>query len=185
MCKISHQYSSSGKYGNTYTINADIDNMPFKHNIADIIFSSLTLQWSLDLPDTIIKMKHHLKMDGILAISTIGKGTLTELQQSFAKKDSLQHINDNFISAAQLQLLLEQAGYKMINIYCQNITAEHKNLKDILYSIKKIGASYNARNNQYLGKNYFHDLEQIYQTNFGENNLLPASWNIIHAVAIK
>jgi malonyl-CoA O-methyltransferase len=185
MCTKADEYASPPEYGGTHTCVADVESLPFSADSFDIVFSSLTLQWACDISTPLAEINRSLEPHGRIAISTIGAGTLHELADSFAQMDTLPHIN-NFITQEKLKSALQSSGYKNIQISQKTITQQHKTLRDLLQSIKGVGAAYKSTApRKYLGKNYFAKLEQIYYENFPQNDLLPASWNIIYAVADK
>lgn len=183
MCRKSAEYASPAQYGGVYTFASDIEKLPLSPQSIDIAFSSLTLQWT-DLEMVLSQLNNALKHNGKVAIATIGEGTLFELKQaSLIGKKSLS-INDDFKNEKEIKELFIKHGFKNITTQTQTIKMEHDNLKNLLTSIKGVGAIYKGkRNNKYLGKDYFRQVEQNYREKFTHNTKLVASWNVVYIVA--
>jgi malonyl-CoA O-methyltransferase len=184
MCKKSAEYASPPEYGGTYTINADIESLPIVSDKIDKVFSSMTVQWT-KLDNSLSEIYRTLRSGGKLAFSTIGENSLSELAAAFSELDSASHIN-NFYSEDKVNEVIARSGFKSIAIHTQTVTQNFASVKDIMRSIKGVGANYKSNNGRkFLGKNYFQKLEAIYQEKFGNESGLPLSWNIIYAVATK
>jgi malonyl-CoA O-methyltransferase len=187
MCERAAEYASPPEYGGTYTITADVENLPIADCQIDKVFSSLTLQWA-DFVEASNEIYRALKPTGTLAFSTIGAGSLEQLASAFAKMDNLPHINENFLGGWQIKEQLVQAGFKDILIAEEIITHYYSDIKILLHSIKGVGAAYKGGGRQYLGKNYFRELEEIYRAEFGGEQGepgLPLTWKIIYGVGRK
>ncbi|PIR37683.1 MAG: hypothetical protein COV35_09325 [Alphaproteobacteria bacterium CG11_big_fil_rev_8_21_14_0_20_39_49] len=185
MCKVADGYASPPEYGGTYTCRSDIENLPFAPSSIDLVFSSLTLQWT-DAEKSLRQIYNVLKPKGKIAIATIGCGTLSELRESSLSLGKELYINDNFVKDEYLKDLFVKSGFKNIEVQSDTIRMEHDNLKKLLISIKGVGAGYKAKREvRYLGKNYFVRLEEKYKENFCSNNKLIAGWNIIYVTAEK
>ncbi len=186
MCAKAAEYASPIEYGGTYTVAGDIDSLPFAEGLFDLVFSSLTLQWSHDIAASLGEMRKVMKTAATLAISVIGQGTLRELSESFSAMDGLPHINNNFTISDALYSNLAAAGFSDISIVEEEITDYHSDIMGVIKSIKGVGAGYKSLENRpYLGREYFKRLGAVYQEKFGNENGLPASWSIIYAVATK
>ena len=62
---------------------ADVTALPLADQCADVIFSSLCLQWVEDLPTVLAEFRRVLRPDGLLLFSTFGPGTLAELREAY------------------------------------------------------------------------------------------------------
>lgn len=179
MCEIAAQ-NTSGK--NIKTIQGNLESMPFADNEFSHFFSSMALQWVDNFQKTLTEVNRVLKNDSQYAFSVPADGSLVELKESFAVLDNKPHIND-FITREQLVNVMNKAGLANFEIIEEKITATHKNVFDLMHSIKKIGANY--KNNSFKsfpGKNYFVRLNQAYIKNFDSNKGIPASWLIFYVV---
>lgn len=64
------------------SIVGDEEQLPFRDQSFDLVFSPLSLHWTNDLPGALIQMRRALKPDGLLLAALFGGGTLHELRQS-------------------------------------------------------------------------------------------------------
>jgi malonyl-CoA O-methyltransferase len=184
MCKKSAEYASPPEYGGTYTINSDIESLPLSSEKIDIIFSSMTLQWT-KLENAFAEFFRILKPGGKVAFSIVGENSLAELSSVFNQLDDLPHIN-NFHSEPAINNALATAGFKNIASKIETTTQHFDNVKELLNSIKGVGASYKTNGKQkFLGKNYFQKIEEIYRKKYADEKGLPLSWNIIYVSASK
>ena len=185
MCEIAKLYAAPKEYGTTYNCVGDLEQVPFNKESFDIVFSSLTLQWANNLSQAIKQIKEVTKNGGIVAISLLGEKSLYELKEAFLELDDLTHVNDNLLTEEYVRNVLSENDFKNINIESEIIVKEHKNFKDMIGSIKYVGASYKPKGHKkYLGRDYFKQLEEIYRDKFMNNKgLLPLSWEIIYVKA--
>ncbi|MDB2414969.1 methyltransferase domain-containing protein [Rickettsiales bacterium] len=186
MCDIAHLYASPAEYGLTYTINADLEYLPFKNDSIDLFFSSMTMQWCSDLEKTINLIHKILKPSGKVAIAITAENSLYELTSSFAKIDSLYHTNE-FVKQEYVKNIVEKNGFKNISINKNTETYYYDDIYELLGSIKNIGGNYvKNRNKSYPGKNYFNKLENQYRKLHSQNGeKLPLSWEILYITAEK
>lgn len=184
MCKKADEYASPKEYGGTYTINADISNLPIADESLDAVFSSMTLQWVDDLLATFGEIRRTLKDGGKFIFSTVGDGSLIQLSKTFAALDSASHTN-NFQTEQLIKSQLVAAGFADVTIKSETITEYFTDVSSILCSIKGVGASYKAAGRKYLGKEYFIKAQEQYSKHYRSDKGLPLSWNIIYAVAVK
>ncbi len=163
------------------SINTDINHLPIANNSANLILSSMTLQWLENLDDIFVNIYNILKSEGKFIATIVGDGSLHELKQSFAQYNLANKIN-NFMDPKQLEIYLDNLNIKNYKIWQKQYSISYKNTYEILKNIKAIGANYNYKNsnNSYLSKNKLSLIESFYRNNFSTHkNLLPLTWNII------
>ena len=68
-------------------INLDEDNLPFKENVFDGIFSCLYFSHNNNFKNLLIQLQNILKNNGFLLISVFGQKTLIELKKIFAETE--------------------------------------------------------------------------------------------------
>lgn len=185
MCKIAAEYAAPDEYGKTLTINADIENMPFEAECFDIIFSSFTLQWLGDNKKALSEISRCLKHNGKIALNILADGSLFQLRKSMENIGVVPSINE-FITIDAFKNAAGDSGFKNINAYSEEIIIYHKTFKDLLHSIKGVGASYKEkRSSGYLGRDYFKKLEEYYIDKYATKEGLPLSWHVIYLMAEK
>jgi malonyl-CoA O-methyltransferase len=115
-------------------ICADFDALPFADGVFDLVFSNMSLQWSLNLSATLKQLENCLAQQGILAISLFTAGTLKEL-------NDLYPIN-HFYSHADILQFLNQAGLTVIETEQASYFRKYTPVADLLRFLKQTGANY-------------------------------------------
>ena len=162
------------------SICADAEELPFKDESFDFVISSLTIQWLDDLKQLCSEIKRVLKPGGRFALSSFSSGTLQELNDCYSYLDQKKHLI-NFTSSMQIFAAMKMAGLEGVEIHSQNIVYQHRNLKEILNSMRKIGATYPVNVASGLkGKKYFEKLENIYKAKFEKGGTIPVTWQAIY-----
>lgn len=185
MCEIAASYASPPTYGGTYTVNADLVNTPFNHHSFGCIFSSLTVQWALSLPDVLNECYRILSPGGMLYISTLLPGTLTELEQSFVANGFHSPISP-FLPLDTITAHMQEAGFHT-DIHTDAITIDYYSVLQLMRSLKAIGARNKSAPPQakYLGKHGLDMLQRYYQEHFADSTKLPATWKVAYLIARK
>ncbi len=179
-------YSMCAKnYGSC--INGDAENLPLKNESFDFVISSLALQWINDVQKFSDEIFRVLKPGGKVAVSTFTSGTLAELETAFAFLDSEPHII-KFKPAMQIFAAFKRSGFSDLVINSQVITYQHKNIFEVMHSIKSVGGGYQVAKTRGLrGKKYFERLENAYKSKFATKNspTLPVTWQALYITAEK
>ena len=81
-CEQASQKTTSQKPDSPLIICGDFDALPFASQSFDLVFSSLALQWSLDLNHSFQEISRILKPGGALVFSMVGEGSLKELERA-------------------------------------------------------------------------------------------------------
>ncbi|PIR31911.1 MAG: hypothetical protein COV36_06275 [Alphaproteobacteria bacterium CG11_big_fil_rev_8_21_14_0_20_44_7] len=167
-------------------ICADAAAIPLPDESFDNVISSLTIQWISDLRPVAEEIKRLLKPNGNFAISTFVNGSLEELKSSFSFLDNSEHVLE-FESPLRLFAVLKQAGFHNITMHSQNITYHYNSVREILNSMKYIGASYQNESmpKGLRGKQYFEKLENVYRAKYEKNAKLPVSWVVSYITGKK
>ncbi|MCE3255038.1 MAG: bioC [Rickettsiaceae bacterium] len=159
----------------THKINADIEALPFKNQIFDLAFSSLSFQWLNDPQKAISQILKTIKDGGKFYFSTIIDGTLKELKQTQEECAGRASVN-KFLSSDQLREILQKLELTH-EIKCKTITLEYQDLYSLLKSIKSIGAT-SSKSKNHFSKPDFELMNNFYLKNFSSNNKVFASWQI-------
>ncbi len=131
------------KYGlldRKWLVNADMEHLPLKNHCADLIFSSLALQWSNDLQTAFREFKRVGRPGGLLMFTSFGVGTLQELRDSWGEIDSKPRVHQ-FEDMHDIGDLLLAAGLAEPVMDMENIVLEYTDFKDLLKDLKSIGAT--------------------------------------------
>ncbi|MCG6939152.1 MAG: malonyl-ACP O-methyltransferase BioC [Gammaproteobacteria bacterium] len=173
-----------------YLVCADIQNLPFADNTFDLVFSSLTMQWCNDLNAVLLEVKRVLKPGGLFVFSTFGPDTLKELRYSWRQVNESDHVN-RFIDMHDIGDALLQHGFAGPVMEAEVITVTYNSVDEIMHDLKAIGANVTADTQRagqqqkgLTGKSALQTVRQGYEQ-FRQNNVLPASYEIIYGHAWK
>lgn len=160
-------------------ICTDAEQLPFLSNSVDTIVSNLALQWCQNLTGVFNDFKQILRQEGRIYFSTFGPATLQELKQSWAKVDDYSHVND-FYSADELFMFLQQAGFKNILIENNQYRSNYQTAIELMRELKGIGAHnvLSGRNRGITSKNRMQKMIEAYEK-YRLNGYIPATYEII------
>ncbi len=165
---------------------ADAEQLPFRDNCFSGVVSSLTVQWSEDLPRLFSAVSDCLKPDGWLLLSTLGPETLHELRSAWEAVDAYTHVN-NFTSAAELERTLIEAGLQVELFAEEPVVPRYEQLNQLLRELKALGA-HNVNSSQNHGltaPGYLRQLSQAYEEFRGADGKLPATYQVYYLLARK
>lgn len=162
---------------------ADASALPFADASADVIFSSLCLQWVDDLPATLAGFRRVLKPGGLLLFSSFGPRTLGELRQAFAAADDAPHVSP-FAHIQQVGDALIQAGFRDPVLDQDSFTLTYPDLPTLMRELRDIGATnaLDSRRRTLTGKARFARAAAAYEP-LRRDGALPSTWEVIYAQA--
>lgn len=115
---------------------ADCEALPFKDASFDCAASSLTFQWAEDLSSALAEACRVLKPGGVLAFSTLGPDTLSELRGCYPGYRGLEFKGlDNILSK------VEKTGLEAAHAEGRLVKKTYKDFFELLRTLKHIGAS--------------------------------------------
>ncbi len=163
----------------THKICADAYQLPFRDQSADVIISSLMMQWCPDLDTLLQESFRVLKNDGLLLFSTFGPDTLKELKKSWAALDNQAHVN-HFSDMHIIGDKLLQTGFQNPVMEMEILTLTYQNVIDLMRDLKSIGAqTVNNRAKTLTGKTKFQQMIQFYEC-YRKDGKLPATYEVIY-----
>ena len=181
--------NKSRQHGNflrsPHLVCADIEKLPFADNVFDLVYSSLSMQWCNDLNAVLLEAKRVLKPGGLFVFSTFGPDTLKELRSSWASVDDVSHVNQ-FIDMHDIGDALLFDGFAEPVMEAEVLTVTYNSVDEIMHDLKAIGANVTAQRSRtgLGGKAALNNLRKSYEQ-FRQDNLLPASYEIIYGHAWK
>jgi len=164
-------------------ICADAESLPLMKNSAELIFSSLMLQWCNDLDAVFTQIKSTLTKQGLFLFATLGPDTLKELRSSWAEVDDDVHVN-TFIDMHDIGDALIRTGFVEPVMDVEHITLTYEDCFSLMKDLKILGASNadNDRSRGLTGKNKIKSLESAYEKHRTEGRL-PATYEIVYGHA--
>tara|TARA_A100001391_G_scaffold102000_3_gene67909 strand:- start:36 stop:842 length:807 start_codon:yes stop_codon:yes gene_type:complete len=164
---------------NEYFVCADAENLPFRDNSFDLIFSSLAIQWCQNYPALFNDLHRVMQNDGKIFMTTFGPGTLVELEQAWQKIDDAVHVN-HFHDDVALRNVLEHAGFQNPVLQGEKKLRYYPNLAALTRELKSIGArNLNAGRGRGLnGRNKIVRLKQAFEGNSETGRGIPVTYQL-------
>jgi len=172
-----------GRFRRPALVCGDMERLPFADGSADLILSSLTLQWCQDARAVFAEFARVLRPGGALFFTTFGPDTLKELRQSWAEVDDRPHVAD-FADMHDLGDALLAAGLAQPVMDREDLLLTYRDLPALLRDIRDIGAHNAAtgRPRGLTGKGRWRDFEAAYERR-RDNGVLPATYEVLYGHA--
>ena len=119
----------------------DFDKLAFAPGSFDLVFSSLALQWSIDLSTSLREINAALAPQAYFAFTSLSIGSLVELDQAWQRIDQEKHIN-HFLSNDAIEQHLAETGFELIEKTHERKQFEYDNVQAVLRSLKAVGANH-------------------------------------------
>jgi len=170
-------------FSKQHYVCGDADSLPLVKNSAELIFSSLMLQWCNDLDAVFAQIKNTLTKQGLFLFATLGPDTLKELRSSWAEVDDAVHVH-TFIDMHDGGDALIRTGFVEPVMDVEHITLMYEDCFSLMKDLKTLGAS-NAdddRSRGLTGKNKIKSLESAFDKHRIEGRL-PLTYEIVYGHA--
>jgi malonyl-CoA O-methyltransferase len=163
---------------------ADIEALPLAPAGFDLYWSSLAFQWCEPVR-AVAEAARVLAPGGTLAVSSLGPGTLAELNAAFAGIDEHDHVL-SFAAPATLAQACATAGLGDIGIEQRRLCLRHADLPTLLRGLKVIGANQISRPRRpgLLGRQAWRAIEARYEARRDDAGL-PATYEVVLCTARK
>ena len=164
-------------------ICADMHALPLAARSVDLVFSSLALQWSYDVPAVFREFRRVMQTDAMLVFTCFGPDTLKELKQAWRAVDDLPHVND-YPDMHDIGDELQAAGFRDPVMDTERLTLEYPDVLSLMRELKGIGAHNVAsrRLHGLTGKSRLQGMLHAYEA-FSRGGRYPASYEIIYGAA--
>jgi malonyl-CoA O-methyltransferase len=168
-------------------LQGDADCLPMADNSVDMVFSSMALQWSDNQQIVMSEIARVMTSGSHAVLAIMCDGSFKQLNDSWQTIDSQRHVN-NFASAHTWYDAAISQGLQVTMQEKQYVTW-HQNIRQMLSSIKSIGANVLLTNEDSTGhtkhksKNVFNrhtlqHLETFYQHKYAKNMQLPLTYQV-------
>ena len=156
----------------------------------DLIIANATFQWFTRPGETLAALYRNLAPGGVLAFSTLGPQTFQELADSLDR--AARSLNLDMLPSIPARGFggretwrghLYRAGFPQPRLAREMATAAYPSVKEFLQALQATGAT-NPRPGP-VSPRLLHTLMAAYETHYGRNGVIPASYEIIWAVADK
>lgn len=155
--------------------------LPFADHSFELVYSSLTLQWSRNLDQVLTECRRVLKPGGLLVFSSLGPDTLFEMRRASAQVDAVSRVNA-FFDMHDVGDAMVRAGFESPVLDVEKIVMTYSSLRDLARDLKGIGA-HNVTQGRLRGMTSlqrWRKLEQAYEP-FRRDGLLPATYEVFYA----
>lgn len=151
---------------------ADLARLPFADGVFAGVFSSLALQWAADLPGALAELRRVMKPGCAVAFSLFARGSLLELQESFAVVDDRPHIA--LLPEVEPALVVER----------ETRVEYYPDMMSIMRRLKAIGARNKdtARRRGVMTPRQLARAEAHYREHFASEAGLRVTWEIVYGV---
>lgn len=182
MCQRSQQVLARSPQRGGASVCADLHALPLAAGSVGLYWSSLVWQWC-HAPTIAAQAQRVLRPGGVLAVATLGTGTLGELAQAFAAVDAHRHVL-HFEEAASLRAALAAAGFVDVRVQRATLTAHYPSVRAVLQALKAVGANRVGPGGRTtpLGRAGWARLEQAYERQRTAQGL-PLSYQVIYLLA--
>ncbi|MFJ4372271.1 malonyl-ACP O-methyltransferase BioC [Pseudomonas japonica] len=171
--------------GAQYHVAGDAERLPLRDACADLMFSSLAVQWCADFRAVLGEARRVLQPGGVLAFSSLCVGTLHELRASWEAVDGLVHVN-RFRRFEDYQRLCDDSGLELLGLHAQPHVLHYPDVRNLTHELKALGAhNLNpGRPAGLTGRARMQGLLQAYEQ-FRQPRGLPATYQVVYGVLRK
>lgn len=169
-------------------VAGDIERLPFADGRFQLAFSSLALQWCLDLLAAFTEVRRSLAPGGLFMFTTLGPDTLRELRKAWATLSSSPHVNQ-FLDMHDIGDTLVRAGFGDPVMETEYLTVPYEDVMTLMRDLKGIGASNSnaERARGMFGRRTLAALQAAYEPERRADGTLPATYEVVygHAWAVE
>lgn len=166
-----------------HALCADAACLPLADASVELVFSSLCLQWAVDLPRTLLGLRRVLRPDGLLLFSTFGPDTLRELRDAFAAAGAGDPVTP-FAHIQQIGDAMQEAGFRDPVLHRDRFTLTYPDVRSLMRELRALGA-HNARVDRRRGLMGKATMQRVFDAYAAQrcDDRLPSTWEVIYAQA--
>jgi malonyl-CoA O-methyltransferase len=169
-------------------VNADAESLPFATASFDLVVSTSTYQWLTSLDMAFAEVHRVLSPGGLFCFALFGKDTLFELREAYQSAQSGgPERTHRFASADDVLAALQRAGFKDAGARGEMEVEYHPAVPEMLRSLKRIGAATTApvAAKGLSERRIMLDMMRIYRERYGNDEGIPASYEVIYGIGRK
>lgn len=140
----------------------------------DLICGNCSFQWFHDFKEALILFREKLKQNGQLIFSSFGEHHFIEFNDIF-------NVSLDYISAIELQNLLESLGFKA-EITQEEIITHFPNIKSLFTHLKRTGVNGIVKTS--FSRTYLKDRILAYTKKYSDKDGIYLTWHPIYVKAI-
>jgi len=192
ICDVAHSMTCTAHHAlpQAQAFDGDAHQLPLTSNSLSLVLSSSVFQWVDNLKQVFGECARVLTPGGVVAFSLFGEQTLWQLRETFrvarerCSSSAPDYFHD-FPSVTQVSQALQAAGFADIRCESEEERDYHPDLRELLVSLKQIGAQ-NASRRRPRGlfpRKVMLEMAALYGERFSDCHGLSASYEVIYAVA--
>lgn len=164
-------------------IAADAQALPLASSSADLVLSSLMLQWC-EAPAVFAEVMRVLRPGGLWLFSSLGPDTLSELRAAWAQADAGAHVHA-FTDLHDLGDQLLAAGFADAVMDAERLTLSYASLDTLLRELKALGTAnaLSARARGLSGKTRWQAMRAAYERWRLPDGRYPATHEVLYGHA--
>ncbi len=180
MLAVARQRDEAGRAA---PVHADMHALPFAPGRFDLVFSSLTVQWSASEPRVFAEVQRVLRPGGLFLFSSLGPETLHELRAAWSAVDPRPRVN-RFADLHDIGDALVSTGFQDPVMDREDLVLEYRRVMDLMRDLKGIGATNAARERAagLTGKGRLAAVVEAYEP-FRRDDRYPASYEVVYGAA--
>lgn len=162
----------------------------FSQGDFDLIISNAAFQWFTNPGEALQAYFQALSPRGCLAFATLGPRTFGELDASLRQAAAAMNLKTapeiparGFLNSQDWEDLLAQAGFSRVHMTRRICTANFPTVPEFLRALQAMGAT--NPNPRPFSPRLLNALIQAYEARFRTNGSVPATYEVIWAVARK
>jgi len=154
----------------------------------DMVVSCLSAHWINDLETAMVSARRTLKKDSCMLLSMFGGNTLYELRSAFSLSMNEVHGGvgthvSPMIDGAGISSLMLQSGFNLPSVDMDRHVLMYKSPFHVMEHVQAMGESACHIHRRALDRTTLACMGACYQNLYEKNTLVPASFEIFHAVA--
>lgn len=167
-------------------LQANFDQLPIRDRSAQLIASSLSLQWSNSIVKTLNRISSMLDAGAVFVGNLLLDGTLREIDQAWCEVDKGDHVSP-MLTYHEAVSLLSALPLELCVVQQKDFRFSFTNVKTMLNSVRRIGASNHLsnRNKALLGKSSYKQFLQALENGRDEKGRHQLSYSVCEFVLRK
>jgi len=168
-----------------FFVAGDAEQLPLADQSVDLIYANLALQWC-DPNLCFSEIARVLRPNGVVAFTSLAPLTLYELKKAWNSVDKYQHVNE-FYTENEVLHAIRDAGLITEKLHQQITKLQYQDVMTLMRDLKTLGAHNvnKGRRRGLTGKKALQQMIESYEQFRDEDNVLPASYDVIYAVMRK
>lgn len=173
-----------GRWRRAPGVCGGLEQLPFRNDSFDLVFSSLAFHRVPDLAATARELQRILRPDGVLMFATFGPDTLDELRRAWQAVDTAPHVH-GFVDMHDIGDALVNARLAEPVMDMEHFTLTYSDVPALVGDLDALGLR-NALAGRHRGlttPRRWRAMEAAYESRRDADGRLPATWEVAYGHA--